>query len=241
MIGGITLAGRRWGPGIAGWLSGFPVVAGPILFFVALEQGAQFASAAAAGALTGGIGWLSFALAYAWAALRAPWYSALAIGLAAYLVIGLGLIAIAPPFAVVVVMIVVAVVLGPRLFPRSARADAPARSSGFEIYARMLAGGLLTVIVTQLSPVLGPKFSGLLSVFPVMGIVLAAFSHRSSGGGFTIRLLRGMFSGFYAFTAFCLTVTFAVQKVGIVPGFMLALCLSLAAHFCVLWYMRRGW
>jgi len=221
-------------------LSGFPVVAGPILFFVALEQGAQFASAAAAGALTGGIAWLSFALAYAWAALRAPWYLGLAIGLAAYLVIGLGLVAMAPPFAVVVVIIVAVVVLGPRLFPRPLRADVTARSSGFEIYARMLAGGLLTVTVTQLSPVLGPKFSGLLAVFPVMGIVLAAFSHRFSGGPFTIRLLRGMFSGFYAFTVFCLTVTLAVQKIGIVPGFMLALCFSLSAHFCVLWFMRRG-
>jgi len=240
LIGGITLAGRRWGPGVAGWLSGFPVVAGPILFFVALEQGAQFASAAAAGALTGGIGWLSFALAYAWTALRAPWYLALAIGLAAYLVIGLGLVAIAPPFAVVVIIIVAAVVLGPRLFPRPVRADVVVRSSGFEIYARMLAGGLLTLIVTQLSPVLGPKFSGLLSVFPVMGIVLAAFSHRSSGGAFTIRLLRGMFSGFYAFTAFCLTLTLCLHTIGIVPAFLLALCFSLAAHLCVLWFMRRA-
>jgi hypothetical protein len=28
----VTLAGRRWGPAVAGWLSAFPIVAGPILF-----------------------------------------------------------------------------------------------------------------------------------------------------------------------------------------------------------------
>ena len=68
LIGAITLAGRRWGPAVAGWLSGFPVVTGPILFFVALKQGPQFASDTAAGALAGSVAWLSFALGYAWAA-----------------------------------------------------------------------------------------------------------------------------------------------------------------------------
>jgi len=44
----ITLASKRWGPGVAGWLAGLPVSAGPILFIVALEQGHVFAASAAA-------------------------------------------------------------------------------------------------------------------------------------------------------------------------------------------------
>jgi hypothetical protein len=43
----LTLAGRRWGPAVAGWLTGFPIVAGPILLLIALEQGPAFASHAA--------------------------------------------------------------------------------------------------------------------------------------------------------------------------------------------------
>lgn len=50
LTAGITLSGRRWGPSVAGWLSAFPVVGGPILFFIAIEQGPAFASAAAVGA-----------------------------------------------------------------------------------------------------------------------------------------------------------------------------------------------
>jgi hypothetical protein len=103
----------------------------------------------------------------------------------------------------------------------------------------MVAGGLLTVSVTTLSPVLGPKFSGLFAVFPVMGIVLAAFSHRASGNMFTIHLLRGMVSGFYSFTAFCLTVTLTLPALGIVTGFFLAFCFSLVVHLGVLGFMRR--
>ncbi len=51
LIALVTLAGRRWGPAVAGWLSAFPVVAGPILGFIALEQGAAFAARAAIGTL----------------------------------------------------------------------------------------------------------------------------------------------------------------------------------------------
>ena len=204
-----------------------------------MEQGAQFASVTAAGALTGGIAWLAFALVYAWAAMQLSWWAALATGLLAYLAVGLILVAIAPPFVMVVIAIVAIVVLGPRFFPRPLKVDTAPRSSGYEIYVRMLAGGAMTVLVTRLSPMLGPKFSGLLSVFPVMGIVLAAFSHRASGGAFTVRLLRGMFSGFYAFTAFCLTVSLALPFVGTAAGFALAVIFSLTVHVCVLRLTHR--
>ncbi len=234
LIGGITLAGRRWGPGIAGWLSGFPVVTGPILLFVGLEQGPQFASMTAAGALTGGIAWLAFAIAYAWSAMYLTWLPALALGFVAWSVLGVALVYAAPPFAAVIVTIVIGVLLAPRLLPRPAPSSKAKASSPVEIYARMIAGGAMTVAVTWLSPMLGPKFSGLLSVFPVMGIVLAAFSHRASGGAFAARLLRGMVSGFYAFTAYCVTVALAVPVLGVAWGFLLALCLSLITHFCIL-------
>ena len=239
LIGAITLAGRRWGPAVAGWLSGFPVVTGPILFFVALEQGPQFASVTAAGALAGGVAWLSFALGYAWAATRVNWILSLLAGLSAYLVVGLIMIISALPFVVVAAMVLAGILLAPFLFPRLTQPIGPATSSAAELFARMAAGCVMTVAVTRLSPVLGPKFSGLFAVFPVMGIVLAAFSHRSSGNVFTIRLLRSMVYGFYAFTAFCLTVTLSLNVIGTASGFALALCFSLAVHFGVLWFMRR--
>ncbi len=207
--------------------------------FIALEQGPQFASVTAAGALAGGLAWLSFAISYAWAATRTSWLLALLIGLSSYLVVGMALVLVAPPFALVAAMIAVAVVLVPLGFPRVTRLIGPSASSSIELLARMFAGGLLTVSVTQLSPVLGPKFSGLFAVFPVMGIVLAAFSHRASGNVFTIRLLRSMVAGFYSFTVFCLTITLALRAMSIAAGFALAFSFSLAVHFCVLWFMRR--
>jgi hypothetical protein len=240
LIGAITLAGRRWGPAVAGWLSGFPIVTGPILLFVALEQGASFAAVTAAGALTGGLAWMTFALAYGWAALRLPWTLALFAGLCGYLAVGIVLVLAAPPFGLIAPLLVAAVLLAPHAFPRLTQPIGLAAHSRIELWARMIAGGALTVAVTVLSPALGARFSGLFAVFPVMGIVLAAFSHRSSGNIFTIHLLRSMVFGFYAFTAFCLTLTLGLPALGVTAAFLLALGLSLSVHFCVLGVLRRS-
>ena len=39
-----SAAGRRWGPGVSGWLTGLPLLAGPVSVFVCIEQGETFAS-----------------------------------------------------------------------------------------------------------------------------------------------------------------------------------------------------
>ena len=239
LIGGITLAGRRWGPAVAGWLSGFPVVTGPILLFIGIEQGPVFASGTAAGALAGGIAWVGFALGYAWTAMRYAWYVALFVAMVGWLAIGLLMVHAAPPFAWVVLIILIAIGCVPFLLPRAGDPGRGQRTTNAELVTRMVAGGTMTLLVTWLSPYLGPDFSGLMAVFPVMGIVLAAFSHRASGNLYTIRLLRGMASGFYAFTSFCLGVALVVPRLGVAGGFLVALVLSLAVHFCTLWVMRR--
>ena len=48
----ISYSGRKWGPVAAGSLSAFPVVVGPALLFMALENGKDFASSAAAGSVS---------------------------------------------------------------------------------------------------------------------------------------------------------------------------------------------
>ena len=45
-IAAVTLAGRRWGPAVGGWLAGLPLTSGPVSVFLALEQGPGFAARA---------------------------------------------------------------------------------------------------------------------------------------------------------------------------------------------------
>jgi len=72
LIVGVTLGARRWGPRIGGWLNGLPVVAGPVLYFLGIEQGAPFMARAAEATLAGLVAVAAFALVYAWTALRRP-------------------------------------------------------------------------------------------------------------------------------------------------------------------------
>ncbi len=64
-----TLVGRRWGQTAAGLVAGFPIVAGPILFFYALEQGPAYAVSASQATLIGLFSLSFFALAYSLAGL----------------------------------------------------------------------------------------------------------------------------------------------------------------------------
>ena len=83
LIALVTLAGRRWGSAVSGWLAGLPITGGPILLIVALQLGKPFAAATALATLSSVAGFTAFCLAYAWVARHAPWWVALLAGYAA--------------------------------------------------------------------------------------------------------------------------------------------------------------
>ena len=65
LVAAMSLAARRWGPTVGGLLMGLPWMTGPILFFLALDNGGEFAVAACAGIQLGVICIYAFILAYA--------------------------------------------------------------------------------------------------------------------------------------------------------------------------------
>ena len=223
LIGAVTLAGRRWGATVAGWLSAFPIVSGPILYFIALDQGAAFVARAAVGTLSAVLAILVFAIGYAWAATRFGWSICLAVAFAAYFA-AVAALTLAPPAVWIVAPAVYgALWIAPRLFPTLGH-RAPVNSPrGNDIYLRMIAGAILVFLVTRFSAALGPQLSGMFAMFPVMASVLVAFSHRHSGAGFAVDLLRGMVLGFYAFATFCLVLALTLPMFGIGAGFTVAL------------------
>lgn len=99
-----------------------------------------------------------------------------------------------------------ALLAAPRLIGPAPAPAAVAASPARDLPWRMLAGALVTVAVTQAASGLGPQLSGLFAMFPVMSTVLVGFSHRASGFGFAVALLRGVVGGFYAFAVICLVL-----------------------------------
>jgi len=234
----LWLAGRRWGPAIAGWLSGLPIVAGPILFIIAVEHGPAFAAAVASGALASVLATVTFIVAYAHGARIGRWPLALALAFAAWLAAG-ALVAHAPgSLALSVGLAIVALLAAPHAFPRVAAAPATGRASGrAALVARMVAGALLTVGATAAADLFGPRWSGLLTVFPVLAIVLAVSSHRAHGPAFATVLLRSMATGMYSLAAFCAVLAAALPALGTSVAFMLALMATVLALAAT----RRGW
>jgi uncharacterized membrane protein (GlpM family) len=223
----VSLAGKRWGASVAGWLAGLPVVAGPILFFLAVEHGTGFASHAAAVSLSAVLASVAFSVAYSHAAQRLRWPLALPIGLGAWAVAALALSALPLSAALSLTLAVLTLLVAPRCFP-AAQAITSARQIGrAELACRMLAGATLTLAVTWVAGFAGPGWSGLLAVFPVLGIVLAVFSHRSQGAAFAAALLRAMSTGLYAFVAFCFVLAITLPGLGIATAFALATGASL--------------
>jgi hypothetical protein len=235
----VSLAGKRWGASVAGWLAGLPVVTGPILFFLAVERGTGFAANAAAMSLSAVLASVAFSVAYSHAAHRLPWPVALVAGLCAWALGAMGLSTLPVSATLAVGVSLLTLLLAPRLFP-AARVQAGARHiTAVELACRMGAGAALTLGVTWVAASVGPAWSGLLAVFPILGIVLAVFSHRSQGSAFAAALLSAMATGLYSFVAFCFVLSLALVPLGVAAAFGLATLASLTVQAGSLRRMTR--
>ncbi|HWS73953.1 MAG TPA: hypothetical protein VN324_02310 [Quisquiliibacterium sp.] len=232
----VTLAGRRWGPGVAGWLAGLPVVAGPILFFLAIEHGTVFGARAAAASLSAVLAAIAFSVTYARACRRFGWPVALASALSAWFVAAFMLAQLPESLMLSAVLAGAALLAAPRLLPQGPAVLAARAAPAWELWLRMGAGAALTLAVTGLATGIGPAWSGLFSVFPVLSFVLAVFSQRMHGSGFVIALLRAMATGMWSFAAFCLALALALQILGVGPAFGVSVLATLAVQ----WLTRRA-
>jgi uncharacterized membrane protein (GlpM family) len=229
----ISLAGKRWGPAVAGWLAGFPVVAGPILLFLAIDSGAEFAAHAAVTSLSAIFALAIFGATYARCCQRMSWLLSAITALVAWFIAATILIFTVHSIAIACIVAASTLVLVPVVFPNvqvsAQRLSLPKSELGF----RMLAGALLMGAVTTFANRIGPDWSGVLSMFPVMAMVLAVFLQRANGAQHAAALLRAMSFGLWSFVAFCLTLATMLPLTGIVPAFLLALLFALGSHAIV--------
>jgi len=220
--------GRRWGPGVAGWLSAFPVVAGPILFFIAIEKGAHFAQVAATSTLSAILAIVVFGLSYSWVATNHSWVISLIGGFLCYFLAVLFLNSFVMPFVLAMPVVLGSLVIAPRLYPLVNLPNDSSSPPRNDMAFRMVAGSILVFLVMHFSSDLGPHLSGLFAMFPVMASVLVVFTHRQSGNAYAIHLLRGTVFGYYAFASFCLVLALMLPFFSITSAFLAAFCAGAA-------------
>jgi hypothetical protein len=213
-IGLITLAGRKWGSGVAGILSAFPVVAGPIVVFIALEQGSQFATFTSMSAIFATTCLVTFWLVYSWACIRYSWPLAILSALVVWFFLALTMTftlkmtseMTSANLGFALLIAIGSLIVTPFLLPRI-KPTTPSNTKLHDLHWRMLVGAVLTFSVTTLAATLGEVWSGMLAVFPVIGSVLAIFTHHSLGSAHVTQTARGMVKGLYSFVAFFFALT----------------------------------
>jgi len=239
LIYAVTLAGRRWGPAVAGWLLGLPLTSFPVLLFLSLEQGPQFASRAARGSLLGLLAWATFNLVYAYACLKLNWWQSTLIGWAAYFAIAAALlpVTITAVWAFLAAIVALAAVLV--VFPRVSHSQASPTLGKYYMCIRMASASAMVFLITSIAEALGPTASGLFTTFPTYSTILAVFSHREEEAA-AVNILKGVTAGLYTSATF-----FLVTCLGLLhwhPALSFAVALSSAApvQAASLLYLRRN-
>ena len=236
LVVGSSLAGRRWGPNVAGVLVGLPIVAGPILFISYLQHGAGFAADAARSSLFGLVSLAAFAVVFARAARRLAWVATLGATWIVVLAIDAALSPVRVSTLVALAFTLVATVAAMALMPKTApgRPTGPAGpvTPSWDLPARAAATGLLVLTVTTASSALGPRWTGILAPFPIATSVVAAFARAQAGPAVTARTLAGVLTGLFGFALFCVTLTVILRPLG-GPAFAVGAVVTVAVQLLI--------
>lgn len=222
-----TLAIRRWGAAVGGLLTGLPFLTGPLSYFLALDQGIDFAIAANTGVILAVAAIGPWAVAFYWLAGSFRWPVCLIGALAAFGAVSLVLQALQADartaVAIAYASVMVSIVLMPRTQPPAVVRPPP----WWDLPLRMIVTGVVVVSVTLLAERLGPRLSGIVATLPVVSGVIACFTQHSSGADMTRTVLRAIATALFAFIAFFVVIGETIGTLGLAPAYVLAVLVTL--------------
>ena len=192
MVLSVTFLQRRYGDRFGGWLIGLPITTGPFILIICIQEGVAFGGRTTHGVLLGQIALIAFCWAYAYAALRAEWYSAILIGTLVCLIVGYFVTQIKISVWVTMIVLTVIWLIAMKWWPHSNLLEAKITPPHWELPVRVLATLTLLVSLSALAPHVGAKVAGALSTYPVIASVLGTFNQKRFGPAATIATLRGL-------------------------------------------------
>lgn len=239
VIGGVTIASKKWGNLVGGMIASMPWIAGPIMLFFTLEQGVDFAVNSVKGIMMGVVGVLAFCFAYIYSALKSRWYVSLLLAYLAFVATTV-LLKVFENYVGLNGWFIFAVVLslfGLKVFPKLDVQTNSGQNLKYDIYLRMVIITVFVALITYLAKILGPTWSGILTPFPIITAILASFTHYTQGAYGTSIILRGMLTGFIGFATFLFLQAKLLPHLPIATafaiGFIANLILNLAMRYLV--------
>jgi len=225
-IAAATLAARRFGPAVGGWLIGLPVTAGPVVLFLALAHGTRFAEKATTGLVAGVAAQAAFALGYS-AAARRGWPAAVAAGTAAFALTGSALVLPGLDLGLVAVCSLAFVAVGLLGLPAAVLPPAAA-SRRHDLPLRIALATSLLLLITTFASTFGAGLSGLVTTYRLLSTLLAVFAHRTDGPDAAVAVYRGLLVGLFALMGFACTLSLVLTRLPLAGAFAIALALTAA-------------
>ena len=226
-----SLAARRWGHAVSGYLGGLPLIGGPITLFLAIDLGTEFAARSALFTLAAVLGQAAHLMAFAYAGRGGRWPVALAAGWFSFFAVSFlaTLLPMTPWIALALAVSGLAAAW--RWLPRVRGEAAPPAIPALELRLRLGAAFALAALILWAAPAFGPVVSGVLLSMPITGSIMPPFTLALYGPGSLARLLRGFVVGLAGFSTFFLVVATAAPALGVPASFAAATAGALAVVF----------
>lgn len=215
LIVATTLAGRRWGAAVGGWLAGLPLTSAPISFLLCLQYGPEFAARAAIGNLNGYSAVAVYCLLYPVVAVRANGFISIVLSTCGYFVIAFLLNQLALSLWPALAIVSLTLVLILRWMPNRPIAFQSVAPPRWDMPLRVMVATALVLTLTATANALGPQLSGLLSTFPIYATVLAVFAHQQHGPEAAAQTMRGVVIGEFSAVTFFLIVGLGITILGL--------------------------
>jgi len=226
-----SLAARRWGHAVSGYLGGLPLIGGPITFYLALDYGTEFAARSAMFTLAAILGQAAHLLAFAHSSRRGSWVLSLAAGWSAFAVVSISLAALPITPIIALGIALAGLALAWRFLPRAAGTAPPPVIPPAELWLRLAAAFALAVVIVASADAFGPVVSGVLLSLPVTGSIMPPFTLALYGPSALARLMRGFVVGLTGFTAFFFVLAACLAAWGIATAFVTAITGAVAVVF----------
>lgn len=233
-----SLAARKWGHSVSGYLGGFPMIGGPITLFLAMDLGPAFAAQSALVTLAVVAGQAAHLVTFSFAGRAFGPVAGLLAGWAAFSATAAAIAQAPLGPALAIALAAGGLFAASRVLPRAAGPVAHPAVPPVELWLRLGAALALAAAIVLGASTLGPLVSGILLSMPITGSIMPPFTLHLYGADALARLLRGFVSGLTGFSAFFAVVAVGLEPLGIAPAFALA---TLAALAMVAFMSRKSY
>ena len=241
---GVILAASRLGSTIGGLLAGLPIVAGPAMYFLWREFGAEFTATASASSLMSLSASQAFLVVYCLSAVRHGGRSSLAQASIVWLLAAFFL-SFLPQIPALGLTLFALATFGARVSMRRFALKCAVISADSSlvmglIVARAIAAGIVVALATLVAAWLGADWAGVIAAYPIGFSFVILTLHRGSSSARAIATSHVAMLGLLSLAIFVFTLSVAIPVMAAGLAFALALASGTVTTGVTYWMSARG-